>query len=257
MKRKNVIRVVGGLIAVFIVAFVALSAYIYVTGGSGEASREVQARRVEPDRRTDEEGVREGLPEDDQQEPEQSPFIVYGAVAGQSEARFLIDEVLRGEPKTVVGRTDQVDGSIAVRREPARIEIGEFEINLRTIATDDEMRDRTIRGMILETNRDEFEFSTFVPTAVTGVPGTLAPGSSVELTVTGDLTVRDVTRSVDFDMTLRLLSEDRIEGFATTRFTWDEFEITIPYVGGDSIVNAVDDWVVIEMEFVALAEERS
>lgn len=257
MKRKNVIRVVGGLIAVFIVAFVALSAYIYVTGGSGEASREVQARRVEPDRRTDEEGVREGLPEDDQQEPEQSPFIVYGAVAGQSEARFLIDEVLRGEPKTVVGRTDQVDGSIAVRREPARIEIGEFEINLRTIATDDEMRDRTIRGMILETNRDEFEFSTFVPTAVTGVPGTLAAGSSVELTVTGDLTVRDVTRSVDFDMTLRLLSEDRIEGFATTRFTWDEFEITIPYVGGDSIVNAVDDWVVIEMEFVALAEERS
>ena len=259
MKRRTVIRLVGGVLAAVVVAFIALSAYIYVVGGSGEASREVQARRVEPDRQVGAESTPEGSQEYGLEESQQvqSRYIVYGAVAGQSEARFLIDEVLRGEPKTVVGRTDQIDGSIAVQFEPGRVEIGEFEINLRTIATDDEMRDRTIRGMILETNRDEFEFSTFVPTAVSGVPQTLTAGSSVDLIVTGDLTVRDVTRSVDFEMTLRVLSERRLEGFATTRFTWDEFEITIPYVGGDSIVNAVDDWVVIEMEFVALAEERS
>jgi polyisoprenoid-binding protein YceI len=256
MKRRTAIRLVGGVLAAVAVAFIVLSAYIYVTGGSGEASRAVQARRVEPDRQVGAESAPESSPDGglEESQPEPTGYIIYEAVAGRSEARFLIDEVLRGEPKTVVGRTDQVDGSIAVQFEPARVEIGEFEINLRTIATDDEMRDRTIRGMILETNRDEFEFSTFVPTAVSGVPDTLSPGSSMDLTVTGDLTVRNVTRSVDFEMMLQIRSKEQLEGFATTRFTWEEFEITIPYVGGDSIVNAVDDWVVIEMKFVALAD---
>ena len=233
--------VVGTLVAIFAV----FSLYVYIAGGSGEATREVQARRVQPQSAESAESA------GDEGSPAAEPPAVYAAVPGRSEARFLIDEILRGSPNTVVGRTDQVDGSIALRRDPAFVEIGEFEINLRTIATDDEMRDRTIRSMILETNRDEYEFSSFVPTLVEGVPATISSGATVDLQVTGDLTVRDVTRSVTFAMEITLVSEEEIHGSARTSFTWDEFEISIPYVGGNSIVSAVDDTVIIEFDFVA------
>lgn len=230
-------KLIIAILAILVIAFGALSLYIYVTGGPGEASREVQARRVEPEA-------------GEEETPSPEPTRIYAAVPGLSEARFLIDEILRGAPNTVTGRTDQIDGSLAVRLDPALIEFGEFEINLRTIATDDEMRDRTIRSMILETNRDEYEFSTFTPTRVDEVPDTLSVGVPVTVLVRGELTVRNVTRPVTFETEIVVDSEEEVRGTARTSFTWEEFEITIPYVGGNSIVSAVDDTVRIEMDFV-------
>lgn len=241
--KKSIFVVAGVLVLLFGV----VSVYIYFAGGSGEATREVQARRVEP-REPEPAGETTG-----EGETAPPPPVIYAAVPGRSEARFLIDEVLRGSPTTVRGVTDQIDGSLALRRDPPYLDIGEFEINLRTIATDDEMRDRTIRAMILETNRDEFEFSTFVPLEIRDTPDVIRVGEPFQVEVTGDLTVRDVTRRITFDMELQVQSDDEVTGFATTSFTWDEFDITIPYVGGNSIVSAVDDVVRIEMEFVATA----
>ncbi len=186
---------------------------------------------------------------EDTEEPE---WIAYDVDISRSEARFLIDEVLRGSPNTVVGTTDQIDGSVAVRYDQPAIEIGEFEINVRTIRTDDEMRDRSIRTLILESNNDEYEFSTFRPTEITGVPDQIGTGDEISLTATGDLTVRDVTRTVSFDLSLQLTSEEEISGYGSTTITWDNFDITIPYVGGNSIVSAVDDKVILEIEFVAV-----
>src|SRR5262245_49608660 len=46
-------------------------------------------------------------------DPETTTFQI---VPEESEARFFINEVLRGDPITVVGKTDQVAGQIAVDR---------------------------------------------------------------------------------------------------------------------------------------------
>ncbi len=221
-----------GILGVFAVGFIGFLGYIWFSGGSGEPSRETEAEAVAP-----------GQPDS----------VVYAAVSGESEARFIIEEVLRGQPNTVVGVTDQVDGSLSLRFQPPDVEIGQFVINVRTVQTDDEVRDRTIRSLILESNKDEFEFSTFEPTSIDGVPDSIAVGDTVELAVTGDLTVRDVTRPVVFDMTLEVSSRDEIRGTANTTITWDNFDITIPYVGGDSIVASVGDEVRLELEFVAEA----
>lgn len=221
--------------AVLVIAGGGFFAYIWISGGSGEASAAAQAERIES------------------QEPEQ---VVYEVVDARSEARFIIEEVLRGEPNTVVGRTDQIDGSIAVQFDPAMVEIGQFVINVRTIRTDDEVRDRTIRTLILESNKDEFEFSTFNPTAVAGVPEVIEVGDRLDLDVTGDLTVRDVTSEVTFDMTLTVQSEEEITGTASTTILWEDFDITIPYVGGNSIVASVSDEVGLELEFAAGAREE-
>jgi polyisoprenoid-binding protein YceI len=232
-RRKVLIGVIAGG-SLIIVAALAFVGYVWFAGGGAEASRPVEAREVQP------------------AEP---ASIAYDVVTDASEARFVIEEVLRGEPNTVVGRTDQIDGSIAVQFDPARVEIGEFVINVRTIETDDEVRDRTIRTLILESNKDEFEFSTFTPTQVRGVPETIAVGDTLELQVTGDLTVRDVTSTTSFDMTIEIPSESRITGSAATNVTWEEFDITIPYVGGNSIVASVADNLDLEMDFVG--ERRS
>ncbi|MFP4375201.1 MAG: YceI family protein [Spirochaetaceae bacterium] len=232
---KRIVRAGVIILVVLILAGGAFFAYIWLSGGSGEPSAAAQAERME------------------QRQPEQ---VIYEVVEGRSEARFIIDEVLRGEPNTVVGRTDQIDGSVAVEFEPAMVDIGQFVINVRTIRTDDEVRDRTIRTLILESNEDEFEFSTFEPTSVDGVPETIAVGDSLDLDVTGDLTVRDVTSEVTFEMTIDVQSEDEITGAASTRILWEDFDITIPYVGGDSIVASVSDEVGLELEFTARAREE-
>lgn len=231
---KTLFRTAVGLLVAAVVIAVVLFLYVWFTGGSGEPSREATAETVEP------------------VEPES---ITYRVDRDRSEARFLIEEVLRGEPNTVVGRTSGIDGSIAVQLEPAAVEIGEFEINVRSIRTDDEVRDRSIRTLILESNRDEYEFSSFRPRRVEGVPEVITVGDTLDLDVTGDLTVRDVTTEVTFAMEVSVDSREEISGLATTTLRWDQLEISIPYVGGNSIVSAVEDELELQLEFLAVAEE--
>lgn len=230
MKGRTIGRVILIVFGVVVVAGAGFFAYIWLSGGTGEPSREVEAVEVEP------------------QEPES---IAYDVDLERSQARFVIEEVLRGEPNTVVGVTNQIDGSIAVQLDPGAVEIGEFVINVRSIQTDDEVRDRTIRTLILESNRDEFEFASFRPTGVTGVPTAIEIGDSLDLQVAGELTVRDVTTSTTFDMTIDVQSRSQISGTATSTITWEELDITIPYVGGNSIVASVADSLDLEMDFVA------
>lgn len=234
MSKKGVIKGLLGVLILLVAAGAGFFAYIWFAGGTGEPSRETEAAELEP---------------------EQPESIVYEVVGDESEARFIIEEVLRGEQNTVVGTTSGIDGSVAVEFQSNDIEIGEFVINVRTIETDDEVRDRTIRTLILESNKDEFEFSTFRPTQITGLPESVDVGDRLSLQVTGDLTVRDVTDSVTFDMTINLRSEREISGTASTTIRWEQFDITIPYVGGNSIVASVEDQLDLEMDFVARARQ--
>lgn len=230
MKGRTIARTAIIVVAVIVVAGAGFFLYVWLSGGTGEPSRQVEAVEVEP------------------QEPES---IAYDVDLDRSEARFVIEEVLRGEPNTVVGVTNQIDGSIALQLDPAAVEIGEFVINVRSIRTDDEVRDRTIRTLILESNRDEFEFATFRPTEVSGVPAVIEVGDRIDLEVSGDLTVRDVTTATTFGMTIDVESRSQISGTATSTITWEELDITIPYVGGNSIVASVAESLDLEMDFVA------
>lgn len=83
-----------------------------------------------------------------------SPSVgTYEIVAGESEARFVIDEVLNGSPFTVVGTTDQVAGQIAVDPSSAdTARVGTILINARTLATDSGQRDRAIQNRVLQTD---------------------------------------------------------------------------------------------------------
>ena len=181
-------------------------------------------------------------------EVEASP-IVFEIIQSESEARFLIDEVLLGNAKTVVGATDQIAGQFAINpNDLSGVQVGIIQVNARTLTTDDQSRNRAIRNFILLTNNHEF--ITFTPTEVVGLPESGNIGESYTFQIVGDLAVTDATRQVTFDVTATPVSETRIESTATTAFLYHDFELFIP---DSPSVDTVGDEVRLEIDFVAEA----
>lgn len=165
----------------------------------------------------------------------------------RSEARFLIDEVLRGQPVTVVGVTNQVAGQIALDPNvPTAAQVGVIQINARTFATDNEFRNRAIKNAILRTN--QFELITFTPRAINGLPDKVTIGVPFEFTIEGDLAITDVTRPVTFTVTVTPVSQTEISGVAKTAVLYRDFNLLIP---DSPSVDTVADEVRLELEFVA------
>lgn len=186
---------------------------------------------------------------DDAAAPVAGPTI-FEILPGESVARFEIDEVLRGAPKTVVGTTDQVSGQIAVSPDdPSSSQVGTILVNARTLATDSDFRDRAIKNHILMT--DAHEYVTFVPTEVVGMSATPGLGDSVEFQIVGDLTIAGVTRPATFDVSVTVVDETRIEGLASMTLRYADYGLTIP---ASRSVDAVEDDLILALDFVAAAQ---
>jgi polyisoprenoid-binding protein YceI len=174
--------------------------------------------------------------------------IVAQIVPNESEVRFVIDEVLNGKPNTVIGRTNQVAGEIAVDpNDPTKSRVGTIQVNARTFRTDSSLRNRTIENRILFS--DQYEFITFTPNQLVGLPERGAVGQSYTFQIVGDLTIRDVTKPVTFDVTATPKSEARLEGMAQATIRYADYGISIPQVRQ---VASVADQVRLEIDFVAV-----
>jgi polyisoprenoid-binding protein YceI len=227
MQTRRII-VIGIIVAGLIGA--AAAAYVWFSGGSGEASQEISS---------------------DELTASGTEQVIFRIVPDESEVRFVLSEVLRGVPTTVIGRTRQVAADIAVDFEnPAASEVGTVRVNARTLLTDNEFRNRTIRGQILQTSQDEFEFSEFTPTGIEEMPETVTIGEPFTFKLLGDLQVRDIVQPVTFDVTITPVSETRLEGSAVTTVQRTDYNLVIPSVPG---VADVSEEVRLEIDFVAQA----
>ena len=220
---------------------------------AAEAS-EVETEAAEADAAAETEAVAQP----DEAEPEAAPAetagigpAIFEIVPAESEVRFLIGEVLRGSPVTVVGATDQVAAEFAVSADDlAATQLGPILVNARTLVTDNNFRNRAIKNRILTT--DAYEFITFTPTEIVGLSGSGAIGEPYSFQIIGDLTVRDVTNPVTFEATATALSDSEIKGFATTTILYPDYNLAIPDVPQ---VASVEDEVVLEIDFVAAAKD--
>lgn len=175
---------------------------------------------------------------------------LFEVVQAESEARFIVDEVLRGAPVRVLGVTDQVAGQLAVDpANPTAAQVGTILVNARTLTTDNENRNRAIKNAILRT--DTYEFITFEPVELIGLPESVAVGQTFTFQIAGNLTIRDRTLPVTFDATVTPVSETRLEGTVSTSVRYADFGLVIPNVPS---VTGVDENVTLELEFVALAQ---
>lgn len=226
---------------VIVIALVAFAAgagsgvlgWIYLRGGSGEPTQDVSERA---EQLTDEEAA--------------DNIALYRIDPEESEVRFTLEEDLRGVRTTVIGTTNQVAGDISVNfDDPAASQVGTIAINARTLATDNQFRNRAIRGEILLSAQDEYEFIEFEPTELRGLPDEAAPGETLEFEIVGQLTVVETTQEVVFDATAEV-SEDgsTLTGLASTTINWRDFNLTIPEVPG--VANITDE-VDLEITFSA------
>lgn len=233
MKRRIV-----WLICVVGLALLALAgwrAYVWFAEGSGDPRAEVTAPTV---------AAEEGAGQ-----------VVFEIDKTSSEVRFEIDETLRGSPVRVVGTTSEVAGQIRVDfDDPSASEVGEIVINVRTLSTDDSLRDRAIRSQILGTGDPDNEFARFVPTAVEGLPGQIAVGDSFPVSVTGDFTLSGVTQPVTFAGNVTLAAQNRLEIEASATVLHADFDLSIPEI---PIIANVSDEVTLAVNLVALAQPQS
>jgi polyisoprenoid-binding protein YceI len=176
--------------------------------------------------------------------------IIFTIVQAESEVRFTLGELLSGVPTTVVGATDQVAGEIAIDpASPASAKVGAILVNARTFLTDSNFRNRAINNSILETG--QYEFVTFTPTEIIGFPENPALGQPLEFQISGDLTVRDITQPITFDVIVTAVSETRLEGSASAMLSRADYDLQIPEVPR---VADVDEEVLLEIDFVAVAK---
>jgi len=165
-----------------------------------------------------------------------------------SQAQFKIDEVLAGSPNTVIGTTAKVAGEI--RLDPAHpdaSQVGPITVETGTLVTDNPFRNRAISSFIL--NSGKYPLATFTPTALAGMPASVAVGETFKFTLTGDLTLRDITKPVTFEVTVTAEAADRISGKATATVQRADFGLTIPSVPQ---VASVSEDVLLEFDFTAV-----
>jgi polyisoprenoid-binding protein YceI len=172
---------------------------------------------------------------------------VFEINAQESEARFKLNEVLRGVDNLVVGTSSNLAGQIAFNPEDLSLaQVGTIAVDARTLTTDSNLRNNTLRNDILFAF--VYEQIIFQPTGISGLPDTITVGEEVTFDLTGELTIRDITNPVTFSVTAQLITPERLEGLATTTVTRSAYELQIPSVPG---VANVDDEVVVEFDFVA------
>lgn len=178
--------------------------------------------------------------------PSPSQTTIYQINQSESQVRFNIFELLRGQPKDVIGVSNQVAGQVAVNlADLSAAQIGEIVINARTLETDDSRRNQAIRNRILFT--DQYEFITFKPTQISGLSGSAAPGQSFTFQVTGDLTIKNITQPMTFDVTVTVESPERLVGSAKATLNRADFELVVPSV---PFVANVGETITLEIDFV-------
>lgn len=237
MNGSTIRNLIIGIIAIAVVAVAAGLLYLQIAGGSGEASADIDE-------------VSETLDTAENADSNANATL-FRIQSDESEASFTLDEDLSGIRTTVVGTTDQVGGDILVNfDEPSASEVGVITINARTIETDENRRNQALRARILRSAEDDYEFITFTPTAVSGVPASVAVGDTVTFQLTGDLAIIDTVNEVTFDVEATLVSEEQLDGTASATVAYADWGIGVPSV---PFVANVDDDVLLTITFVATA----
>lgn len=171
------------------------------------------------------------------------------AVASGSQAGYRVRERLANLPaeSDAVGRTSNVTGSITLGTSGPTTTLtgGTITVDTTSIASDKQMRDNRLRTEGLQT--DSFPTATFKLTAPVDVPAAALTGAASDVTLTGDLTLHGVTKSVQVPAKAQLVA-GAIQIAGSISFPLSDFSITAPSVGG-FIVSIADQGV---LEFLVV-----
>ena len=118
---------------------------------------------------------------------------------GSSQVGYRVQEVLFGVDTTAVGRTDEVEGTLA--SDGTQVTAVDFSVDVASITSDESRRDSQFRGRVM--SADEFPTATFTLTQPIELGVTPADGAQATTQATGELTLRGVTNPVTFEVTAK------------------------------------------------------
>jgi polyisoprenoid-binding protein YceI len=159
-------------------------------------------------------------------------FVVFGLAWAQSyqvqggEARYRVREQLAGVnfPSDAVGVTSGVSGQVSL--EGNRVS-GRIVIRLDRLKSDQARRDGFLARNTLQTDR--YPEAIFVPQEIRGLPNPLPQTGRYSMQITGQLTIRGVTRSVVWQAEVAFEgTQARIS--TRTSFPFERFDLTQPRV---------------------------
>jgi polyisoprenoid-binding protein YceI len=165
---------------------------------------------------------------------------------GEQTARYRVRERLVGHdlPNDAVGETKSITGAIAFDSTGKVVpQESKFVVDAGTFVSDKNRRDGFVRGRLLDA--EQYPSIVMIPTNVRGVALPLPTSGSRAIEVTGDLTVRGVTRPTAWKGTVQF-KDGRVAGSAATEFTFDDFQIEQPRV---PVLLSVADTIRLEIDF--------
>ena len=168
-------------------------------------------------------------------------------------ARYKVEEVLASQGfKVATGETSEVVGRIVFDADGAIFaDESSIVIQAGTLKTDNDRRDRYVREQTLQTAM--YPEIIFRPTSAEGLPSPLSEASGeVEFTLSGDLTIRDQTRPVTWDVTAEFGGS--ITGLAVIDINFEQFGMDKPSV---AVVVSVGDTIRLELDFVGTVEQTA
>jgi len=210
-------------------------------------------RTVEPVGTAVSEPTEAGIPVETTTQPAantpSSGIMTFAIVPSESKVTYEVAETFINQNNRfnlAVGVTNNVNGTIQANlQNPPASTLGEFTIDVSQFTSDSSRRDNAIRNNWLESAR--FPTAVFKPTSIAVLPGSYEEGKDYSFQVTGDLTVKETTRPVTFDVTAKLTG-DTLSGKATTTILLSDFN-----VGPISILGVLktEDQAKLTLEFVA------
>jgi polyisoprenoid-binding protein YceI len=172
---------------------------------------------------------------------------IYTVDSAQSWARYRAQEVLRTQGAIeAVGETQAIIGTMYFDETYVPLAGSRFDIDLRTLVSDEPNRDNHLYNDTLETG--EFPLTTFVITSVVGLDDGLADGEEAAFQLAGDLNVHGVTNEATWEVTASREGET-ITGFGTTTIVIEDYGMEKPHYGP---VVSIEDEIVLEIDVVAV-----
>jgi polyisoprenoid-binding protein YceI len=177
--------------------------------------------------------------------PATSPATTW-TLTGDSVARYRAQEELANQgANEAVGQTNSIIGQIYFDQNSMPLACSRWDVDLRTLTSDESRRDNYLRGNTLQT--DTYPVATFVLTSVDGLDGALKDGQETTFSLVGNLTMHGVTKLVRWNVTAKL-DGDTLTGSGSTTFDMADYNIDEPRVGP---VLSVDHIVTLEVDLTA------
>ena len=199
------------------------------------------------------------VPAEPDTESEREGFHTFVIDPEASSASYIVGEEFFGGAlskygipagrQNTVGTTQAIEGTFELNPDDLDNPLGTatFTVNLAELSSNQGLRDRWLRDNGPEFN--QYPTAEFVATSIENAPDSYTEGDNAEFQLLGNMTIREITQPVTFDVTATLqdgviagtaiapmkLTDFDIEppDFANTLTVQDDFEVRVDFVANE------------------------